>query len=125
MEKAGVDVITEFKVSQSFIDSCAKYYGTGFEDCLKQVVSSYPDLDLSEITMDDPMPLTPASNTIIGKSDGSTEPDLPPKDDGVVLAQLAVNPSVTTPNPSIELLDAKNPPARDKDDKTLNNAPAA
>ena len=57
--------------------------------------------------MDDPMPSTPAGNTIVGESDDSTESDLPPKDDGVILAQLAVNTFVTTPNPSIELLDAK------------------
>ena len=34
VEKAGVVAITEFKASQSFIDSCADYYGTGFDDCL-------------------------------------------------------------------------------------------
>ena len=70
-------------------------------------MSSYPDLDLFGITMDDPMPSTPAGDTIMGESDDSTKSDLPPKDDGVVLAQPAVNTSVTTPNPSIELLDPK------------------
>ena len=35
MEKAGADAVTEFKASQSFVDSCAEYYGTGFEDYLK------------------------------------------------------------------------------------------
>ena len=48
-------------------------------------MSVYPNLDLSGITMDDPMPLTPAGNTVVGESDDSTESDLPPKDDGVVL----------------------------------------
>ena len=86
VEKAGTDAVTEFKTSQSFIDSCVEYYGTGFEDCLKQVMSSFSDLDLSGITMDDPMSLTPVSNTIIGGSDNSTESDLPPKDDGIALA---------------------------------------
>ena len=70
-------------------------------------MSSYLDLDLFGITMDDPMPSTPAGNTIVGESDDSTESDLPPKDDGVILAQPAVNTFVTTPNPSIELLDTK------------------
>ena len=54
-QTAGADIVWEFKASQSFIDSCAKYYGIGFEDYLKQVASAYPNLDLSEITMDDPM----------------------------------------------------------------------
>ena len=43
VEKAGNDAVTEFKMSQPFIDSCAEYYGIGFEDCLKQVMSSIPD----------------------------------------------------------------------------------
>ena len=125
MEKARADAVIEFKTSQSFIDSCPEYYETGFEDCLKHVASSFPDLDLSGITMDDPMPRTPASNTVTGKNDNSTESDLPPKDDGVVLTQPAVNPPVTTSNPSIELLDVEKPPAQDKSDKTLNHDFAA
>ena len=74
--------------------------------------------------MDDPMPSTPTGDTVVGKSDDSTESDLPPKDDGVVLAQPATNPPVTTSNPSIEFLDVENLFAQDKDDKTLNDAPA-
>ena len=35
VETAGADVIQKFKTSQSFIDSCADYYSTGFDDCLK------------------------------------------------------------------------------------------
>ena len=34
---AGADAVQKFKTSQSFIDSYANYYGTGFDDCLKQV----------------------------------------------------------------------------------------
>ncbi|KAK9996438.1 hypothetical protein SO802_021124 [Lithocarpus litseifolius] len=34
VETAKVDAVTEFKASQSFIDSCAEYYSDGFEDCL-------------------------------------------------------------------------------------------
>ena len=35
VETAGTDTIQKFKTSQSFIVSCADYYGTGFDDCLK------------------------------------------------------------------------------------------
>ena len=124
VEKAGVDTVMEFKTSQSFIDSYAEYYGTRFEDCLKQVTSSYLDLDLFRIIVDDPMPSTLASNTVVGESNDSTESDLPPKDNGVVLAQPTVDPPDTTSNPSIEFLDVENLFAQDKDDKTLNDAPA-
>ena len=86
MEKARADAVMEFKMSQSFIDLFVEYYGTGIEDYLKQVASSFPDLDLSRITMDDPVSSTPVGDTVVGKSDDSTESDLPPKDDGVILA---------------------------------------
>ena len=36
--------------------------------------------------MDDAMPTTPVGDTVVGDSDDSTKSDLPPKDDGVVLA---------------------------------------
>ena len=86
METARADAVMEFKMSQSFIDSYVEYYGTGFEDYLKQVTSSFPNLDLSRITMDDPVPSTPVGDTVVGDSDDSTESNLPPKDDGVILA---------------------------------------
>ena len=35
VETAGTDAVQKFKASQSFIDSCANYYGTGFDDFLK------------------------------------------------------------------------------------------
>ena len=35
VEMAGTDAVQKFKTSQLFIDSCADYYGTGFDDCLK------------------------------------------------------------------------------------------
>ena len=59
-EKAKADTMVDFKASQSFIDACVVYYGESFEDYLKQVGSVYPDLDLSKISMDDPVPMTPA-----------------------------------------------------------------
>ena len=68
----GTDTVWEFKASQSFIDSCAEYYGTGFDDCLKQVASVFPELDLSGITMDD-------------EGDSSPESNPPPNDNGVVV----------------------------------------
>ena len=76
---AGADAIRDFKASQSFIVLCAGYYGTGFDDCLQQVASAFPELDLSGITMDD-------------GGDGSPQPNLTPEhDDSVVLAQPAAN----------------------------------
>ena len=59
-ETARADTVQKFKASQSFIDSCADYYGTGFDDCLKQVASAFSELDLSGISMDAPEPVTPA-----------------------------------------------------------------
>ena len=125
VERAGADAIAEFKASQSFIDSYAEYYGTRYEDRLKQVASSFPNLDLFGITIDDPMLSTPAGDTVVGESNDSTKSDLPPKDDGVVLAQPVANPPISTSNLSIELLDMENPPTQDKDDETLNDTPDA
>ena len=112
VETAGTDAIQEFKASQSFIDSCADYYGTGFDDCLKQVASVFPELDLSGITMDD-------------EGDGSPESNPPPKDDGVlVLAQSAANPPHTpASNPSTVFVDVENPESQ-KDDGNPADAPA-
>ena len=61
VQTAGTDAVRDFKASQSFIDSCAEYYGTGFDDYLKQVASAFPELDLFGITMDDEVtvPLSP------------------------------------------------------------------
>ena len=35
VEMAGTDAVQKFKTSQLFIDSCADYYGTRSDDCLK------------------------------------------------------------------------------------------
>ena len=86
VEVARADAIAKFKASQPFIDSCAVYYGDGFEDCLKQVKSVYPHLDLSKATMDDLLPSTCASDTIFEEIDDSTESELDPKNDSVILA---------------------------------------
>ena len=68
-EMAGTDIVQKFKTSQSFIDSCADYYGTGFDDCLKQVASAFPELDLFGISMDAPEPVTPARDVAIEDDD--------------------------------------------------------
>nr|POF24351.1 hypothetical protein CFP56_27547 [Quercus suber] len=52
MEKAKADATAEFRVSQPFFDSCGVYYGVEFNDCLKHVAATYPNLDLSQITID-------------------------------------------------------------------------
>lgn len=72
LHTAGVDAVRDFKVTQSFIDSYAEYYGTGFDDCLKQVASAFPGLDLSGITMDD-------------GGDGSSQPIPTPESDEIIV----------------------------------------
>ena len=80
VQTAGADAVRDFKASHSFIDSCAGYYGTGFDDCLKQIASAFPGLDLSGITMDD-------------GDDGPSHSAATPEADGVIiLAQPAANP---------------------------------
>ena len=69
VEKAGVDVVQEFKASQSYIDSCADYYSIGFDDCLKQVASAFPELDLFGITMKESVLTTLAGDTVIDEGD--------------------------------------------------------
>ena len=87
VETTKTDVVQKFKTSQLFIDSCADYYGTRFDDCLKQVASAFPKLELSEITMDVPEPMTPVGNVVIDDDDGIPKLQLPPKDDSsIVLA---------------------------------------
>ena len=113
VETAKADAMKEFKASQPFIDSCAIYYSDGFEDCLKQVKSIYPHLDLSKVTMDDPLQSTPADDTILDEIDDSTESEPDPKDDSVVLAQFAADPPVTPLILSTKPLNIENPPAQD------------
>ena len=98
VETAGTDAVQKFKTTQSFIDSCADYYGTGFDDCLRQVVSVYPKLDLSGITMDVSMPMTPAGDTVADKDDEPLNLDLLLNDAGVVLAQPAANTPAESSN---------------------------
>ena len=84
-ETAGTDAVQKFKTSQSFIDSCADYYGTGFEDCLKQVASAFLELDLSGISTDATEPMTPARDVATDDDDGVLESQPSPKVDGGVV----------------------------------------
>ena len=52
-------------------------------------------MDLSKITMDDPLLSTPTGDTILEETVDSTELESDPKDNSIVLAQLAVDPLVT------------------------------
>ena len=74
--------------------------------------------------MDNPLPLTPVGgDTIFEETNDSTQSGRDPKDDGVILAQPAVekpvtplilsteNPSHDVENPSTQ--DAQNPPSKD------------
>ena len=96
VQTVGADVVRDFKAMQSFIDSCVEYYGTGFDDCLKQVTSAFPELDLFGITMDD-------------GDDGSSQPNPTPESDGViVLTQLAANPPTPASNTLATIVDVEN-----------------
>ena len=126
VETAGTDVVQKFKMLQLFIDSYADYYGTGLDNCLKQVVSAFPELHLLEITMNAPEPMTPVGNVVTNDDDGTPKSKLPPKDDGgVVLAQPTVNPP---PAPVSKIpvvaVDADDPQPQ-KDGGNLVDAPNA
>ena len=96
VETARTNAVQKFKMSQSFIDSCADYYSTGFDDYLKQIASAFPELDLSEISMDALEPVTPARNVIADDDYGIPESQPSPKVDGdIILAQ----PAITSPAP--------------------------
>ena len=96
VETAGTDTVQKFKTSQSFIVSCADYYGTGFDDCLKKVASAFPELDSSGISMDALEPVTPARDVATKGDDIVLESQPSPVvDGGVVLAQ----PAITSPAP--------------------------
>ena len=107
VETAGTNVVQKFKTSQSFIDSCADYYGTGFDDCLKQVASAFPELDLSGISMDAPEPVMPARDVATEDDDVVLESQPSPvADGGIVLAQPATTPPASIPKPSNPTINA-------------------
>ena len=93
VETTGIDAVQKFKTSQSFINSCADYYNTGFDDFLKQVASTFPELDLFGISMDMPEPVMPTRDVATDDDDGVLESQPSPKVEGsVVLAQPAITP---------------------------------
>ena len=93
VKTARIDAIQKFRASQSFINSCTDYYGTGFDDCLKQVASAFPELDLFWISMDSLELVTPTRDVVTNDDDGVLESQPSPKVDGVVvLAQSAITP---------------------------------
>ncbi|KAL0004794.1 hypothetical protein SO802_012355 [Lithocarpus litseifolius] len=92
LETAKANVVRDFKESQAYIDSCAEYYGLGFEDCLKQVKFHYSDLDLARVSMDDPLLSTPVGDVVPEETNGSTESAQDTRDDNDVLAQPARSP---------------------------------
>ena len=107
VETAGTDAVQKFKTSQSFIDSCVDYYGTGFDDCLKQVALAFPELDLSGISMDAPEPVMHARNVVTDDDDGVPESQPSPKvDGGVVLAQPAITPPAPVSKTPVLTVDA-------------------
>ena len=107
VKTAGTSAVQKFKTSQSFIDSCADYYGTRFDNCLKQVASAFPELELSRISMDVPEPMTPTRNVVTDDDDGIPESQPSPKvDDDVVLAQPAVTLPTSVSKTPVLLVDA-------------------
>ena len=107
VETAGTNAVQKFKTSQSFIDSCADYYGTGFDDCLKQVASAFPELDLSGISMYVLEPVTPARNVVTDDDDGIPKSQPSPKvNSGVVLAQPAITPPAPISKTLVLTVDA-------------------
>jgi len=65
MEKARAYAVAEFHISQPFFNVCGIYYDDGFEDCLKQVKAVHPNLDLSQIAIDDTVPPTPGGKDTV------------------------------------------------------------
>ena len=110
VETARIDVVQKFKTSQSFINSCADYYGTSFDDCLKQVASAFLEMDLSGISMNTPELVTPARDIATEDDDVVLESQPSPVvNGGVVLAQPAITrltPVSKTPELTIDVDDA-------------------
>ena len=109
VQTAGADMVRDFKAMQSFIDSCVGYYGTGFDDCLKQVMSTFLELDLSRITMDDE------------DDDPSHSTPTPKPNSVVVLAQPTANPLTPASNIPVVLVDVEDQQA----DGNLADDPAS
>ena len=107
VETAGTDAVQKFKMLQSFIDSCVDYYGTGFDDCLKQVALAFSELDLSGISMDAPEPVTPDRNVVTDDDDGIPKSQPSPEvDGGIVIAQPTITPPAPVSKTPVLTVDA-------------------
>ena len=91
VDKTKVDVVAEFQVLQPFFDACGTYYGYRFDDCLKQVQSVYPDLDLSQIIIDDTTLPTPREDDADSSktNDSAHTVEWEVKDDDMIITQPA------------------------------------
>ncbi|KAK9997607.1 hypothetical protein SO802_022293 [Lithocarpus litseifolius] len=129
VETAKSDAVAKFKTSQAFIDSCVVYYGDGLEDCLKQVKSLFPHLDLSRVSLDDPVPSTPMIDTVFVEDDDLGESEIPTRGDGVVLAQPTLDKSAASTVPSTYPSSPEGFPANEvqdpKGDEAAPDAPVA
>ena len=65
MDMAKVNAMAAFRVSQPFLDECGVFYGDKFEDYLKQFEAVYPNLDLSQIVIDDIVSPTLGGNDVV------------------------------------------------------------
>ena len=113
VETAKADTVKEFRASQTFVDSCAEYYGVGFEDCLKQVKSIYLYLDLSKVSMDDLVPSTQAGDTTLEENDDFTDSEANLEDDNVILAQPVADKPVVPLIPLANTSNAEDPPTQE------------
>ena len=126
MDKAKADAVAEFCVSQPFFDACGIYYGDGFDDCLKQVGAVYPDLDLSQITIDDTILLTlRGDDTLCDKTDDfvhiigqevkdtDTEVVIQPTLEGLeaLVVSSAVGPTTMDGSSTVDLTVSNVPPS--------------
>jgi len=71
MEQVKMDAVAEFRTSQPYYNRCGGFYGNGFNDYLKKVVALYPNQDLSQVVINDTVPLTPSGvDAAINEADG-------------------------------------------------------
>lgn len=111
MEKARADAMVEFRISQPFFNACGVYYGDEFKDCLKQVKFAYPNLDLSQIVINDIISPTPRGDDTVNDETidfAHTVKKVVKQAEDVGIAQLAPNgPDI------VVVLSAKNPATTD------------
>jgi len=72
MKPAKADAMVGLRISQPYYDECGGFYGDGFDDCLKQVATLYPHLDLSYMVIDDTVSPTPrGANVVMNEADST------------------------------------------------------